>query len=416
MSYEHPQLRSNLRTDNYVLEGDQKYVIVTDVLIQGREVKNKLKMPYDLWQIALLMDGQSDKELIRKRASEWYWKELSPGDIEKAIDQLDKYYLLKNDRYENRLAEIQIDLSKIEARNTVALKNAFEPDGDKLLEQIEGLFLSPFGPGRLPSENQTKSPGLKGVISPHANYAISGPCAAHAYQEIAGAGEYDLFIIIGYNHIYAENKIETLMKDIITPIGKVAVDTEFGRALLNRASDLIDEGGIANYHEHSIDMQMPLLKYILRQTEREARIFPLILSNIPKLFNVDAAFNFRRKARRTAEAIRDTIAELNRKTCLIASGDFTHHGPYYGDGDVDDGTLEYIKKFDAGSLDLIVSGRKDDFYKRALPTKYCCTTPIYLLMSILDPEARGRVLKYYNSWDINGESQDINTFASVAFY
>jgi AmmeMemoRadiSam system protein B len=162
-------------------------------------------------------------------------------------------------------------------------------------------------------------------------------------------------------------------------------------------------------------MQIPMLQFTLQKTGREARILPIILSNVPKLFDLNAAMEFRKTMAKVGEAVRNTIRNQEKRACIIASGDFTHCGPYYGDPKPDAAAMDEVSRFDSKSIELIMSGKKDDFFKRTAITKYCCVTPVYLLLSCLESSLKARLLKYYTSWDIAGQKDDVNTFASILF-
>ncbi len=409
-----PGLRSNLRTDNYVTHNGRRYVVISDVLLRGKDRQNKIRVSHDLWQIALLLDGVSDLASVREKAQRFCWRQLTNDQILAAVDRLDEYYLLKNSRYNTRLKKIRQRLDANETRPLAWSDGPASPE--KLDTRIAQAFTSPWGPTTESAKKLSVEGEIKGALVPHASLDISGPCAAHVYDAISRIREFDLFVIFGYNHIYAENRIETLAKDVISPLGRMAVDREFVTACLDLAGPVIESGGIANYYEHSIDTQIPMLQFVLRQQGREAKIAYFILSNIPKGYAPLAAIEFKSSISRAADAITAAAAEVGRRVCYIASGDFCHHGPYYGDDETTDNDSAQLRAFDQRCLNMLESDRKDDFYRIAIATKYCCTTPVYLLLSCLGTKVKGKVLSYYSSWDVIGKSPDINTFASIAFY
>ncbi len=416
MLKELPKVRSNIRADNFVFDGEGNCVVISDVLIQGKDIKKKLKLSHDAWQIALLFDGESNVELIRDKLNSQYWRDVSSETVQSVISELDRHYLLDNERYRQKLNEIKGRLAATECRTSTPSPHEVEMAADKVLESLKQSFLSPLGPGCLPSDSGPGQAALKGVIVPHANYEISGPCAAHAYHEIARCGDFDLFVIFGYNHIYGENRIETLVKDIITPLGKLVIDSDFAHALLNRTVGLLEEGGVANYYEHSIDMQLPMLQFVMQSRSKNARVLPIILSNVPKIRNIGKALQFKRTMENVGDALRSTAAESGKKVCFIASGDFTHFGLYYGDNKADSSTVGKLHDFDSQSIQMLQEGRKNDFYLHTIGSKYCCVTPVYLLLSSLNRIGPAKLLKYYTTWDILGESKDINSFVAMAFY
>jgi AmmeMemoRadiSam system protein B len=414
---EYPKLRSNFRADNFIIKDGQKYVVVSDVLIQGRDSQKKLALPGKLWQVARLMNGTADIDTLCEYATNLFWTDVKRSDIEGVVSQLDEFFLLDNDRYREKLKQCRESMEHGRYRRIINDPKYFSPEYEDLREEIDRTFLSPYGPGSLPDEaGHSPEHRLLGVIAPHGNYGVSGPCAAHAYREIFLSGPFDLFVIIGYNHIYANNMIESLHKDVETPLGKIRVDGEFGNAVLDKRPGTITQGGVANYLEHSIDMQIPMLQYILNRNGNEAKIYPFILANKPKMESVTDALNFRKVISNVGAAVREVIREQGKKVCIIASGDFTHLGPYYGTAEVTEADIASIYKFDHTNIDMIVRMQKDAFYKHTIESNYCCITPIYFMLSVLGPDCKGKLLKYYTSWDVLGKQDNINTFAALGFY
>lgn len=58
----------------------------------------------------------------------------------------------------------------------------YTASGPALIEQLDEWLANV--PDELPGVGQTPLPGARVVISPHAGYAYSGPCAARAYRSL----------------------------------------------------------------------------------------------------------------------------------------------------------------------------------------------------------------------------------------
>ena len=110
------KLRTDLRADNFADSGGIRHIVVSDVLLNGRDVRKRLAIPSDIWQVAAALDGKSTPDQIRERVKAWYWREISPETIERITKALDQHYLLDNDRYRNHLQEITADLGRVEVR------------------------------------------------------------------------------------------------------------------------------------------------------------------------------------------------------------------------------------------------------------------------------------------------------------
>ena len=133
-----------------------------------------------------------------------------------------------------------------------------------LTSEIEGCFTHRLGPGRLPTLAQVGERRLVGLVCPHAGYTYSGPVAAKSYFELAKDGKPDKIVIIGPNHTGAGSGVSMMSEGIWeTPLGQAEIDSETAGAI-SKESDIIDLDDHAHLYEHSIEVQLPFLQYVLK--------------------------------------------------------------------------------------------------------------------------------------------------------
>ena len=133
-----------------------------------------------------------------------------------------------------------------------------------LTSEIEECFTHRLGPGRLPTLAQVGERRLVGLVCPHAGYIYSGPVAAKSYFELARDGKPDKIVIIGPNHTGAGSGVSMMSEGIWeTPLGQAEIDSETAGAI-SKESDIIDLDDHAHLHEHSIEVQLPFLQYVLK--------------------------------------------------------------------------------------------------------------------------------------------------------
>jgi hypothetical protein len=133
-----------------------------------------------------------------------------------------------------------------------------------LTSEIEGCFTHRLGPGRLPTLAQVGERRLVGLVCPHAGYIYSGPVAAKSYFELARDGKPDKIVIIGPNHTGAGSGVSMMSEGIWeTPLGQAEIDSETAGAI-SKESDIIDLDDHAHLYEHSIEVQLPFLQYVLK--------------------------------------------------------------------------------------------------------------------------------------------------------
>ncbi|BBE30385.1 MEMO1 family protein [Tepiditoga spiralis] len=102
-----------------------------------------------------------------------------------------------------------------------------------------------------------------GIIVPHAGYIYSGKIAALAYKKIFNTSNFKRVFLIGPNHsgigsnisIYDEGSWET-------PYGKIKVDTKIAKKIIETLN--INNDISAHYYEHSLEVQLPFLQYVLK--------------------------------------------------------------------------------------------------------------------------------------------------------
>jgi AmmeMemoRadiSam system protein B len=91
----------------------------------------------------------------------------------------------------------------------------------------------------------------------------SGPVAAHGYYALASNSRPEVVVVLGPNH-YGHGSPVAIMVDGVwrTPLGDVPVNSNVAKAI-QKASNYIDVDDSAHAYEHSIELQLPFLQYVL---------------------------------------------------------------------------------------------------------------------------------------------------------
>lgn len=273
-------------------------------------------------------------------------------------------------------------------RETVVSGSFYEEDPGSLREQIKGCFLSKFGPGNLPGK---ASKEIAGVVCPHAGYAYSGPCAAHGYKAIAESKKPDIFIILGLSHSGFGSCVS--LEDWRTPLGVAKIDKEFGKLLVKNG---LEQNESAHEEEHSIEVQIPFLQYVLG----DFRFVPVIASDSS-----------------VASVIKKAIEQSGRKAMFIASSDFTHYGINYGYTPFKADVKNNMQKLDAGAIEQIKKIDAKGFldYVNKTKTTICGRMPITIMLNCIKAK-KADLLKYYTSADISGGDYSMAVgYASIKF-
>lgn len=280
-------------------------------------------------------------------------------------------------------------------RKPVVAGKFYEKHPEMLREQLKNCFLHEFGPG-LPESGKNRK--VLGAVSPHAGFMFSGMGAAHVFKAIKESGDYDVFVIMGFSHGRLDtNDITLTRQDWETPLGRAIVDKEIADKLLEL--DFVSEDDSAHEYEHSIEAQIPFLQYLYE----DVQIVPL---SVAEGCDIEKA----------AEQIKEIFEGENKKTCFIASSDFTHYGPSFGYVPFRDNVKENLKELDLKAVEKVKDRDSRGFlnYVEDTGATICGKQPIALMVELLK-EKIGKVetLSYYTSGDILNDYTNAVSYASI---
>ena len=144
--------------------------------------------------------------------------------------------------------------NNIYSRNAYHAGSWYESDPTLLSKEIKE-YLSK-------TEKLTKKGNLKTIIVPHAGYRFSGPTAAKSFINI-NPSNYNRLVILGpSHHEYFTGCGLTPFDSFSTPFGDVKVDIKYINKLLKIKGLFFKLSESMDLKEHSIEMEMPFLKYI----------------------------------------------------------------------------------------------------------------------------------------------------------
>jgi len=193
------------------------------------------------------------------------------------------------------------------ARRPAVADQFYAGNGEALAHQVEGCFLSSRGPGELPPRRRGGHRTIRAVVVPHAGFEYSGPIAALAYARIAAEPAPATVLVLGVDHQGAGLGPALSDRPWRTPLGPTAVDHDLVRALAHPPV-AIDEA--AHAFEHSIEVQLPFLEYVLPK---------------PRFVPLQVPFDSFEALTRVAEIVRQAVRD--RDVLLVASTDFSHYVP-----------------------------------------------------------------------------------------
>lgn len=270
---------------------------------------------------------------------------------------------------------------------------------EALLRQIEATYRHPFGPGELPTAKRGRGHRqIKGLVVPHAGYMYSGPVAAHAYAALDWDGVPEHIVILGPNHHGLGAPVALCPEDHVTPLGTATYDAAIGSQLVG---GVIESDAQAHREEHSIEVQLPFLQHLR-----------------PEFSFVPIALGFQEwdVAKEVGEAVAKAVQ--GKDAIVIASSDFTHVGPNYGQMPPRGTSVSaFARKQDQLALAAIEKldpkGLQDVVHQREITMcGYGAVTAMLVAAKILEA-TQAQVLKYANSAEVTNDVQLAVGYASV---
>ncbi len=252
-----------------------------------------------------------------------------------------------------------------------------------LRAQVEWCFRHRVGPGKLPTVAPERAGAVRGLVVPHAGFMYSGPVAAYAYAALAADGAPDLVVVIGPNHTGRGSGIAVMADDFDTPMGKVEVDKDAAKAM---RGGIVDEDASAHAFEHSIEVQLPFVKYVAPK----AKFVPVCMM-----------MQDYRSAREAGKAIGEALD--GKSAVVIASTDFSHYVSPETAKRKDALAIERIEALDPEGLGKVVE--KNDI-------SMCGYGPVMAMMEAIKPKS-AKLLKYATSGDL-APMKEVVGYAAMA--
>jgi AmmeMemoRadiSam system protein B len=273
---------------------------------------------------------------------------------------------------------------------------ARDPNG--LRRQLQECFTHRLGPGSIPTPNEQGQRRIIGLVAPHAGYMYSGMTAARAYAALAEDGIPQVAIIFAPAHYHPGAPFAIWTRgQWETPIGALTVDEELATELAKAGDGFREDfephlGGFG-YGEHSIEVQLPFLKFVFG--DRTPSIVPICVSshNFSQLCNA---------GKKLAEA----ITRLQRDAVIIASCDFTHYEPQ-----------AVAEVHDREALNKIIALDSEGLWQtiRRYPSQSDVLVAIPMIEACKQLGAKeGKLLGYSTSGSVTGDLAQVVGYGAVA--
>ena len=286
-----------------------------------------------------------------------------------------------------------------EVRKSVLAGSWYSADSKALAATIDNLL------DRAGATKPSKSPLM--LILPHAGYQYSGMVAAKGYNLIRNS-QPDIIVIMAPSHHRYFRGCSTLSVDFYeTPLGRVRVEKQMARKLLE--SNYFNTDSYAHAHEHSIEIHLPFLQRIFRERiEKGIGILPILVGEVN---SEDAAA--------IAQTIINAVKNKSRPL-IIVSSDFTHYGVRFSyvpfSSRRKDVLIKKLRELDYGAIEKILKKDAEGFahYVKKTGITICGRNPIKIALSIPVAEFESKLIAYGTSGDISGDYDNSVSYAAIA--
>lgn len=236
-----------------------------------------------------------------------------------------------------------------------------------------------------------KREGLEEVIAlmaPHAGYIYSGIVAGETFSSVKIP---DKVIILSPNHTGCGEDISIMSSGRWRiPTGDIGINEELASAIKNN-SPLISENSAAHKGEHSIEVQLPFIKYINDRTT----FVPLTIMPIRYQDSLEVG-----------GAIATAIKEVKGRTLIVASSDMSHYEARDSAG-----------KKDRLAIDRILALDPEGLYRtvRENNISMCGVVPavIMLIAAKILGATSARLIDYRDSGEVNGDPSAVVGYAGI---
>jgi AmmeMemoRadiSam system protein B/AmmeMemoRadiSam system protein A len=249
------------------------------------------------------------------------------------------------------------------------------------------------------ANNKPAGENILAVAVPHAGYMFSGQTAAYAYESLKGRPVKRVFLL-GPSHYRAFRGIALpAQSTFATPLGNLKLDETTIKALSH--FPLFHENKEVHDQEHSLEMQLPLIKKVLG----DVQVVPLAVGVLENAQEVRMVASILKRYMRAGDIV-------------IVSSDFTHYGPRFEYEPFTDNIPENIKKLDQGAFDCLERVDLEAFmqFREKTHDTICGFYPCALLLAMLPSSCHASLLKYETSQHVAFDpEQNSVSYLAVVF-
>lgn len=371
-----------------------------------------LGLPMPLFMIISMMDGNNSLRDIQAEIQREFQQLIPTDQLMEVVTELDKYYLLDNERAQARREDVEREYLGAPVRPMAHADSAYPADPAECVAFLDSAMRAPSGPQGVEPRNTTAP---RGMVTPHIDLREGAPTMAVAFNQLRVPEPPTLYIILGVAHHPTENLFTLSDKDFDTPFGPAKVHTAAAARLKELFGAERLAGEYAHRHEHSIEFQAVFLKFIHQAAGHEFAILPILCGSLHEELELNRSPKELAEVGEFCDALKTVIAEFGPRVCVIAGVDLSHVGPKFGDErPVDDFRAELIESADKRMLENVAARDPEAFFDHFRPDLNArnvdAVTAVYVMLNALGGGS-GELLQYKQYRE--AETASLVSYASV---
>ena len=344
-------------------------------------------------------DGKHSLPEIRSEYQRQFGALLDQQQLETLVTQLDRNYFLESETFQAYKRALEKQMLALPSRPAAHAGVSYPAD---------------------PGNGKNGNAFVAGAVAPHIDLRVGGACYTHAYRALAESAPADVYVILGTGHSGLANCYSCLPKDFETPLGLVKHDEQFIAELARQHPFELFSEPLPHRTEHTIEFQTVFLQHLFGK-RRPFTIAPILCSYAYLMLTDDRFTHEHDIITAFITALRKTCeveARRGRKICCLASVDFSHVGPRYGDeGQPDREFLQQVSSADHKLIQAIEKVNAPQFVaaNESIQDRYrvCGFAPIHTLLASSAAKS-GKLLKYEQG--LVDDRKSVVSYASAALY
>jgi AmmeMemoRadiSam system protein B len=351
-------------------------------------------------------DGRRNLDAIHKAFCNYVGDSVDFALVAEAVAKLDEACLLDNDRA-RQARQAQLEAFRAQPfRVPASAGHVYADDALTLAQELAAY-------GGQTSANGYANWRGRGIISPHIDYQRGGAVYAQTWRAAATAlNEADLILIFGTDHNGGAGKITLTRLPYATPFGVLPTDTTLIDGLAAAVGDDLFTEELHHKREHSVELSAVWAHYL-----REGELCPVVPILCGSFHGFVSSGRHPEQDPHLNQFL-TTLKELTagRRVLAVASVDFAHVGPAFGDPfDMDKARRAAVRASDESLIAAICEGDHGRFYAEIAQiqdqNRICGFSAIYLLLRYLE-ETNGQPIAYAHS-PADNEDQSLVSIAGL---